>query len=298
MTYDLHIGDYAYSSWSLRGWLMLDRFGLTYSARLVDFSDTSVAEQMAALAPARTVPCLVTEDGAVLSDTLAMGEELATRHPDLGFWPQDPRARAAARSLTAEMHSSFSALRGACPMNLRSAYSDFAAAPDVAADVARIEELWAYARALAPVEGPWLFGAYSLADAFYAPVAARIAGYGLAVGTEAAKYVEAHLSDPAFRRWRALGLCVGETLPWYAMPNATRPWPGPAPFAAKAVPHGPAVNTACPYSGKPATHFMETGGVIFGMCNATCRDKTVADPAAWPAFVALAAESGVVVNAS
>lgn len=286
MTYVLHIGDYAYSSWSLRGWLMLHRFGIPFETRTVDFLAASVAEQMAKYAPARTVPCLVADDGSVMSDTMSMAEELATRHPDIPFWPSDPRVRASARSLVAEMHSSFGALRTDCPMNLRTAYGDFAPSDEVRANVARIEDLWAHARGLAG-EGPWLFGAYSLADAFYAPVAARIAGYGLPVGKAASDYVGLHLADPAFRRWRALGLVVGQVLPWYEQDNSSVAWPGPEPLAAKAVDAGPSVNTECPYSGKPVTHFMEVSGRVYGFCNATCRDKTVADPEAWPKFADL-----------
>ncbi|KNG94974.1 glutathione S-transferase [Pseudaestuariivita atlantica] len=288
MTYILHIGDYAYSSWSLRGWLMLHRFGLDFETRLVDFNAETVAAQMARLAPARTVPCLEASDGSVMSDTLAMAEELATRHPDIAFWPSAPRARAAARSLVAEMHSSFSDLRSDCPMNLRASYSGFSPSDGVLSDLERICTLWSHAHGMAEGDGPWLFGAYTLTDAFYAPVAARIATYDLPVDDAAARYVAAHLADPAFRRWRALGLVVGDTLPWYAMDHAPRPWPGPSARAAHAVEHGPAVNETCPYSGKPVTHFLEMEGKTYGFCNATCRDKTVADPDAWPAFTALA----------
>jgi glutathione S-transferase len=160
----------------------------------------------------------------------------------------------------------------------------------VLADLARIEEIWAHARSVAPADGPWLFGSYSVADAFFAPVAARIATYGLPVGAEAARYVAAHLADPAFRRFRAMGLVRGADLPWYAKDNARGPWPGPAPRAPR-VAEGPSVNAACPYSGKPVSHFLEMEDRIWGFCNAFCRDKTIADPEAWPAFMALVHES-------
>ncbi|MGR3503103.1 glutathione S-transferase N-terminal domain-containing protein [Pseudaestuariivita sp.] len=288
MTYVLHIGDYAYSSWSLRGWLLFEAFGIPRKERLVPFDTQSVAAQMAPLAPAKTVPTAETPEGGVLSDTLAIAEALSEMHSDRGFWPAEPRARAAARSIVAEMHSSFGALRGDCPMNLRKAYTTYAPSAEVAADVARIEALWSHARSFA-AEGPWLFGAYCIADAFYAPVAARIAGYGIAVGAEAQAYVDQHLADTAFRRWRALGLVVGADLPWYAKPFETRAWPGPAPLPARAFDGDPSVseNDACPYSGAPVTHALELNGRVFGFCNATCRDKTVADPEAWPAFMAL-----------
>ena len=99
MTYELFIGDYAYSSWSLRGWLLFHRFGIRVTTHLVDFSAGTVAEQLGPLAPARTVPALRLPEGAVAADSLAIAEELATRHPDAGLWPADPSARAIARGV-------------------------------------------------------------------------------------------------------------------------------------------------------------------------------------------------------
>lgn len=282
----LFIGDYAYSSWSLRGWLLFDRFGLAVDCRLVDFMKAGVAEQMQDFAPARTVPTLVTEeDGAVIWDSLAIAEELADRYPGAGIWPADPAMRAMARSLAAEMHSGFMALRAACPMNLRTAYVGFTPSDDVTANIRRIETLWTHA--LERSGGPWLAGPYSAADVFFSPVAARIAGFSIPVGDMCRDYVAAHLADPSFRRWRALGLVQGETLPWYAQDLQTAPWPGPSVREAKAVDSGEPENDACPYSGKAPTHLMQMDGRTFGLCNATCRDKTVADPEAWPAFMAL-----------
>ncbi len=281
--YELIIGDVSYSSWSLRGWLVLERFGIPHRARQVDFHAAEVAAQLGDVAPARTVPALVTPEGAVVWDSLAIAEEIATRHPDAGHWPADPALRATARSLAAEMHSGFAALRTDCPMNLRCAYAGVPVAEAVRADLARIETIWGHA--LDRSGGPWLCGDYSVADAFFAPVAGRIAGYGLPVGDAAAAYVARHLADPAFRRWRAMGLVIGADLPWYARDFAQVAWPGPAPMPARAVAGGRADNTACPYSGETPTHLMETGGRVFGFCNAVCRDKTVADPEAWPAFM-------------
>ena len=285
MTYQLILGDRSYSSWSLRGWLLFENFGIPVNSRFVHFETRDVREQMAEFAPARTVPTLITPEGASVSDSLPIAEELASRHPDAGIWPTDPLARATARTLAAEMHAGFAALREDCPMNLRVAYSDYAPSEAVIADVRRVEEIWGHARTICTPSGPWLCGDYSAADVFYAPVAARIAGYGLDVSEQTEAYVATHLSDPAFRRWRAMGLVQGENLPWYARDYTTRNWPGPTPLAAKAVDSGTAENDTCPYSGKPVTHLMEIEGRIFGFCNAFCRDKTVADPAAWPAFM-------------
>lgn len=287
MTYDLLIGDYAYSSWSLRGWLLFERFGISRRVERVAFDKGSVADQAPGWAPVRLVPAMRTPDGVLVGDSLAMAEELASRHPEAGLWPEDPKARATARYLAAEMHAGFAALRGDCPMNLRLAYAGVKPRAEVKADLRRLEQLWDHARAVCQPEGPWLCGAYSVADAFYAPVAARIAGYGLNVSESAQAYVEAHLSDGAFRRWRAMGLVRGAVLERYAKPHEVTGWPGPEPLAAKAVAAGPSVNRACPYSGDPVTDFLEMGGKVYGFCNAFCRDKTVADPEAWPDFMAL-----------
>jgi glutathione S-transferase len=185
------------------------------------------------------------------------------------------------------MHAGFTALRSHCPMNLRVSYTDCAPPDAVRADLARLELLWSWARQETGAQEAWLCGAYSAVDAFFAPVAARIAGYNLPVGAEAAAYVAAHLAHPSFRRWRAMGLADGADQEVYRRDYPRRPWPGPAPLAARAVDQGPSVNGSCPYSGKPVTHFLETGGRIYGFCNAFCRDKTVADPEAWQKFMAI-----------
>ncbi|WP_444667220.1 glutathione S-transferase N-terminal domain-containing protein [Cereibacter changlensis] len=284
MTYDLAIGDRSYSSWSLRGWLLFDAFGIpvqTHSARLYT---EALPKLLEGFFPARTVPALRLPDGTAMAESLAIAEELASRHPEAGLWPADPGLRAIARALAAEMHAGFGALRSHCPMNLRVSYEDCAPTEAVLADLARLEVLWAWARERSG--GDWLCGAYSAADAFFAPVAARIAGYNLPVGPEAAAYVAAHLAHPSFRRWRAMGLAEGAPQDFYRRDYPTRPWPGPQPLAAT-VSEGPSENATCPYSGKPVTDFLSLDGLRFGFCNPFCRDKTLADPEAWPKFVAI-----------
>ena len=287
MTYDLYIGDRSFSSWSLRGWLMFENFGLPCRSHMVGLYSGTMAADLAELAPARLVPVMRTPEGHVVGETLAMAETLAERHPEAGLWPADPAARALARWLVAEMHAGFTALRAACPMQLMRQYGGFEVTPAVRADLDRLEALWSLARGRHGQGGPWLFGRYSLADAFFAPVAARVAGFALPVSAEAQAYVEAHLADPAFRRWRALGLTVHYDPEPYAMDLPRQPWPGPAPLPARVVEAGPSVNEACPYSGLPVTHFLDVEGRIWGFCNPTCRDKTANDPEAWPAFMAL-----------
>jgi glutathione S-transferase len=287
MTYDLAIGDRAYSSWSLRGWLLFNAFGIPVKTQKARLYTDELPQLLAHFQPARTVPVMRTPDGVVVPDSIAMAEELATRHPEAGLLPQDPKARAVARVLMAEMHAGFTALRDHCPMNLRVSYTDCAAPEAVMADLARLQTLWAWARSETGSNTPWLCGDYCAADAFFAPVAGRIAGYNLPVGPEAAAYVAAHLAHQPFRQWRAMGHADGADQDYYFRSYPRRPWPGPAPLAAKAIAAGPSVNATCPYSDKPVTHFMELEGRVWGFCNAFCRDKTVADPQAWPTFMAL-----------
>lgn len=227
MTYDLFIGDRTFSSWSLRGWLMFAKFGIPVNTHLVGLYAGTMAEDLSDLAPARLVPVMRDADGIVIGDSLAMAETLAERHPDAGMWPKDPAARAFARWIVAEMHSGFTALREACPMQLQHQITGFAPSDAVLADLARIEELWTIARSRFGKEGPWLFGTYTLADVFYAPVTARITGYNLPVGEKAKTYTAQTIADPDFRAWRADGLKVTyEPFPYHA-DKPTTEWPAP-----------------------------------------------------------------------
>jgi len=287
MTDVLAIGDRLYSSWSLRGWLLFEQFEIAVTTRHATMRTPGFAEMLADFGAARTVPALKTGE-AVLWDTLAIAETLAEQHPNAGHWPKDPAARALARTLVAEMHAGFTALRGAFPMNLARAYTGVDVTPDIQADVDRIQHLWRLARGHAG-PGPWLFGAYSAVDAFYAPVAARLATYDVPLEQDAATYVAAHLALPAFRRWRAMGFAEGTRQAHYEFEHADRPWPGPASLPARAVDSTEALNPLCPYSGKPVAgdSLAEIDGMVIGFCNTFCRDKSVADAQAWPKLVAL-----------
>ena len=285
MTYDLVIGDRAYSSWSLRGWLLFDAFGIPVKTHLARLYSDALPNMLRDYPPAKTAPTMRTPDGVVVPETIAIAEELASRHPQAGIWPQEPKARAVARVLAAEMHAGFGALRSHCPMNLRVSYTDCAPGEAVLADLARLETIWAWAKA--QTGAVWLAGDYSAADAFFAPIAARIAGYNLPVSAPAMDYVQAHLAHPSFRRWRAMAQVDGADQEFYRRDWPQRSWPGPQPLAARAVSGTQAENTACPYSGQSVTHVLEMNGRRFGFCNAFCRDKTMADPEAWPAFMVL-----------
>ena len=201
--YRILTGDKAYSSWSLRGWLLPAAFDLPFEDRPVKMYHPEFDAMKAANAPARTVPTLEWDQDGVTRrvwDTLAIAETLAERHPQAGIWPEDPWPRAIARTLAAEMHSGFAALRDACPMNIHRPPAPLKAPPEaVAADVTRLGELWRWA--LAETGGPWLGGPrFSTADAFYAPVALRLQEYALsAPGTD--DYAGRLLEHPAVMRW-------------------------------------------------------------------------------------------------
>ena len=204
---------------------MFEKFDIPCQTQVAGLYSGTLREDLEPFAPARFVPAMRTPDGITVGDTLAMGETLAERHPDAGLWPEDPAARALARWLCAEMHSSFTALRDDCPMYLRHAWEGFAPSDEVRADLARLEALWSLARERHGVDSPWLFAGYSLADVFFAPAAMRIAAYGLPVGPDAQAYVSAHLADPAIAAWRLAGDEVAYDPMPYQLDLPKRRWP-------------------------------------------------------------------------
>lgn len=206
MSLVLVIGNKAYSSWSLRPWLLMSEMGLDFDEILVPLDQADTRERITRHSPSGKVPCLLIDDLSVW-DTLAIMETLAERYPEAGVWPVDPDARAVARSVSAEMHSGFPALRSACPMNLRKrfAFRDWGG-PAGAADVARIQAIWADCRSRFGAGGPFLFGAFSAADAMYAPVVTRLDRYGWEVTPETRAYMDAVLALPSFQRWAAQGV--------------------------------------------------------------------------------------------
>ena len=194
----LTIGNKNYSSWSLRPWILLKHLGLPFEERLLPLDTAEFARDIAALSPTRRVPVL--QHGALLLwDSLAICEyacELAGRG-----WPEARDARAVARSVCAEMHSGFSILRSQWPMNARALGRRTAANPERAAEIARIEDLWADSRRRFGGGGPWLFGEYSVADAMYAPVVLRLRTYGAQLRASSVEYVDTVLADAHLREW-------------------------------------------------------------------------------------------------
>ena len=205
MTYDLYIGDRTFSSWSLRGWLLLEKFGLDFNTHLIGLYRGTMAADMAHLAPAKLVPTLRIPDGAVVGESLAIAETLAEHHPDITMWPTNPAARATARWLYAKMASSFGELRRQSPMQLQHVNKGFNVNAALQADLDRLEILWAHG-AKFKSDGPWLFGEYSIADYMFAPVAARIIGYDLPISAAARAHCTLTINDPPFKAWRAEGL--------------------------------------------------------------------------------------------
>ncbi|MEO7338420.1 MAG: glutathione S-transferase family protein [Caldimonas sp.] len=204
----LYIGNKNYSSWSLRPWLLMTQLGLPFEEvrlRLDWDADSDFKKTLLQLAPTGRVPLLVDGDLAVW-DTLAIVEYLAEAHPDRGVWPRERKARARARSLCAEMHSGFSALRNRFPMNIEASLIDEGPkavqdAADVAADVQRIESMWAGQIAISG--GPWLFGEFSAADAYFAPVCSRLRTYGVPVSAETSSYIDRVFGTAAMQSWCA-----------------------------------------------------------------------------------------------
>lgn len=209
----LIIANKTHSSWSLRPWLVLKEFGIPFEEVLIPFGptmdDPDWKRAVAEYTPARKVPSLV--DGAIaVWDSLSIIEYTAEKRPDLPIWPRDPAARALARSICAEMHSGFGALRNACPMNLAWIHPARDRGEAVAADVARITEIWRDARQRFGAGGPFLFGAFSAADAMFAPVTSRFTTYSVALDPVSAAYVAAVQATAGFQAWREAALAE----PW------------------------------------------------------------------------------------
>lgn len=201
----LIIGNKAYSSWSLRGWLACKQSGLLFEEVVVPLYDAEWDRRREGdeFAPSSGKVPILWDGDAVVWDSLAIVEYLADKVGRARFWPEDEAARAMARSMAAEMHSSFSALRRKHTMNVRQVYPPVMPDADVRADLERIFELWAQARARFGRGGDFLFGEFSAADMMFAPVCTRIATYSLPTPRFAAAYVLAVLQHPFMQDWIA-----------------------------------------------------------------------------------------------
>lgn len=204
MSLQLLIGNKNYSSWSLRPWLAMEAAGIDFEETVLPLYEPGSKETILEWSPGGKVP--VVKDGAVtIWDSLAILEYLAERHPDKHLWPDDPAARALARSISAEMHSGFMALRREMPMNIRRSFPDRMLSDDAQADIARVIEIWNDCRqADWAADGPFLFGRFTNADAMFAPVATRFLTYGVDIrGDAARRYAQDLLAMPAMEKWIA-----------------------------------------------------------------------------------------------
>lgn len=211
---ELVIGDKRFSSWSMRPWLVLKRIGAPFDETRIKLRRPETAEAAARHSPSGKVPVL--RDEAVLVwDSLAICEYLAERFPEAGLWPADRADRAAARSVCAEMHSGFASLRGEFPMDLNTHLRVAEISEMTRDDIRRIVQMWGELRGRHGAAGPFLFGAWSIADAFYTPVATRFRTYGVRLSDFgdagfAGAYAEVLLEQPEFREWEAGAAAEGD----------------------------------------------------------------------------------------
>jgi glutathione S-transferase len=206
----LVIGSKNYSSWSLRPWLFLRKAGFAFREQLVYFDEPDYQAQIAALSPSRRVPLLI-DGGVKIWDSLAICEYAAEAR-SYGL-PKDGAARAQARSVAAEMHSGFQTLRNQCPMNVRARNRRVPLTPPLAADIARIDEIWSACRQTHGSGGGWLFGEFSIADAMFAPVIFRFQSYRASLSAASQTYMMHALADPHVREWQEASMVEGHPLP-------------------------------------------------------------------------------------
>jgi glutathione S-transferase len=219
----LVIGNKNYSSWSMRPWVLLKQLGIPFDEVKLRFHSEEWDAQIARWSPSGLVPVLWRGEQSVW-DSLAIMETLHEWYPDKGVWPRDGAARAFARSCAAEMHAGFRDLRGNMPMNIRSSHPGKGMKAEVQANIDRIEKLWQEARQRFGSGGPFLFGAFSAADAMYAPVVMRFRTYAVKLAPGNASYCEAMLAAPGVRAWIVEALeekeFVAEDEPYATAPTA------------------------------------------------------------------------------
>lgn len=205
----LLIANKNYSSWSMRPWLAAKAAGIPFDEEIVWLDQAGTAAAIGAISPNGRVPALIDGD-LVICESIAILEYLAEQAP--GLWPADRAARAHARSICAEMHAGFAALRNRCSMNIKRRPAPIALDADVRADVARIVAIWADTRARHGAGGPFLFGTFTNADAMFAPVVSRFHAYAIPVTPAARAYMDAVMAFPAWKEWEAAALDEGHAI--------------------------------------------------------------------------------------
>ncbi len=196
----LVIGNKNYSSWSFRPWMVLKQAGIPFEEELISFNDPTFGARVRRVSPSGRVPVLV--DGSLtVWDSLAIVEYLAEKFPDRRLWPANPAARAVARSLCAEMHSGFALLRSSLPMNFQVSLPGAGWNVKVQKEIDRMAAMWEDTRARFGASGSLLFGAFTIADAFFAPVVPRFTAYAVKLPPVAQAYAEALAALPAYQEW-------------------------------------------------------------------------------------------------
>lgn len=204
-----------YSSWSLRPWLVLSTFGIPFEEIIIPLRTPESRSRVLEYSPSGKVPALI--DGEVtVWESLAIIEYLSEKFPDHAMWPRDDQARAHARSVAHEMHSGFQALRAGCPMHLGARFATPPLTEALRASIDRVEDIWSEARNRFAGGQPFLYGAFSAADAMYAPVVTRFDTYQIPVREATRVYMDAVLSHPAFVAWRDAALAEPWSIPDYA----------------------------------------------------------------------------------
>jgi glutathione S-transferase len=212
--YTLVIGNKNYSSWSLRGWLLLKQFNISFEeVRLPLYSD-SFRAKIKDYSPTGLVPVLVSEDLSIW-DSLAICEYIAEQHPEQRCWPNDVQARAIARSISSEMHSGFFHIRNMLPMNIRRHRAIETISGDLAKEIERVCEIWKTCRQFYASTGDFLFGRFSIADVMYAPVVLRFKSYLIEVGDREAEYMRSMLSLASLQDWIDAALAEEEVIEIY-----------------------------------------------------------------------------------
>jgi glutathione S-transferase len=210
MALKLIIGNKNYSSWSMRPWLALKANQIAFEEVFIPlYTGDTDKKRILGFTPAGKVPALLDGD-VTIWDSLAIIEYAAERFPQTRLWPEDRASRAHARSISAEMHSGFAALRNECGMNLHRPVGAVTLSADARADIARIQQIWIECRERHGKSGPFLFGTFGGADAMFAPVVHRFCTYAIEVAPEARRYMDTMMSLPAFQEWTRAGLA--ETL--------------------------------------------------------------------------------------
>ena len=210
----LVIANKAYSSWSLRPWMLMTALGIPFEETVIPMYQPETKARMLSFGPTGKCPVLVDGDVTVW-ESLAIMEYLAETFPDKPVWPRDAGARAHARAISSEMHAGFQGLRQRCPMNLLKRFKTPEITDQMQADIARLEAMWKGTRERFGAGGPFLFGAFSAADAMYAPVVTRLDTYQIPVSAPTRAYLDAVLAQPAFVAWRTSALAEPWTIPHY-----------------------------------------------------------------------------------